>query len=399
MPKKQQSGLYRTKVKIGVAPDGKDIVKWVSGKTVRELENAKRRVIEHYITGQAVAQDCLFGDYAVAWYHTRKEPFVSPSTRNNYRTMLNRYLIPTFGKQNMRAISTNDLQAFVNQFSGESKSQITSALCTVQQIFAAATQDGLLHRNPSTGLQRPVATPPTSRRALTDAERERILDAIECHKYGAYLAVLFYTGMRPGEVRGLQWGDFDWDGDMVTVQRDVDYATGAASLGALKTAKAYRKIPIAQPLRDKLFPLRGNPDVLVFPGIDGRPMAQVTAIRMWIELMVSCGMAVTIDGPTCYGAGDIRGQYRPTITPYTMRHNFITMCWEQGLDVLVTREIVGHADYQTTMNIYTHLSNKHLEKAQQDLNAMFTAKKESCTKVAPIPAAKTTGKKKSPKSQ
>ena len=42
MPKKQKSGLYRTKIKIGVDAKGKDINKWVSGRTMAELEEAKR---------------------------------------------------------------------------------------------------------------------------------------------------------------------------------------------------------------------------------------------------------------------------------------------------------------------------------------------------------------------
>ena len=48
---------------------------------------------------------------------------------------------------------------------------------------------------------------------------------------------------------------------------------------------------------------------------------------MWIRLMLECGLADPIppDQPTGYGPGDIRGQYRPRITPHTMRHNFISM--------------------------------------------------------------------------
>lgn len=49
MPKKQKSGLYRTKVKVGTDQTGKPIVKWVSGKTQKELEDAKHEVIAHYV--------------------------------------------------------------------------------------------------------------------------------------------------------------------------------------------------------------------------------------------------------------------------------------------------------------------------------------------------------------
>ena len=79
MPKKQKSGLYRTKIKIGVDAQGKDINKWVSGRTMAELEDAKREARAYYIEGSALQTDQLFGAYATTWYHVRKEPRLSDS--------------------------------------------------------------------------------------------------------------------------------------------------------------------------------------------------------------------------------------------------------------------------------------------------------------------------------
>lgn len=379
MATKQKSGLYRTKVKIGVDADGKDINKWVSGKTKKELEENKRKAIAYYIDGTGVGNDRLFGDYAVEWYNVHKKPFVSDSTRNNYKTMFNKHILPVFGNRNLRAIRPAELQSFINEFEGKSKSQITCAITTLKAVFAAAKAERIIPSNPAENLRRPSATPPVEKLSFTDAEKARIVEQIHNHEYGPYLAVLYYTGMRPGEVRGLQWGDIDWEEGLIHVQRDVDYAGGQPATGALKTKAADRYIPIAADLEAVLYPMREAPGAFVFPGKEGKPLAQVTAIRMWIKLMVACDMADPIEDKTCYGSGDIRGQWKSRITPHAMRHNFITMCWEQGMDILLTMKLVGHADYQTTRNIYTHLSAKHLDNAKLQLDDMF---KKSCTKVA-----------------
>ena len=121
------------------------------------------------------------------------------------------------------------------------------------------------------------------------------------------------------------------------------------------------------------------PGAFIFHGANGKLLAQSTAIRMWIDLVVACDLVDPITDETCYGSDDIRGRYRPRITPHTMRHNSITMCWESGTDILLTMRIVGHTDYQTTRNIYTHLSRKHLDKAKAQMDNMFAADK---TKVA-----------------
>lgn len=365
---------YRSKVKIGVDAQGRDIVKYIQGYTRAELDQARQAVIARYITGEAPEADRLFGDYATEWFRVRKEPFISAATRNNYRTTLNRHLFPAFADRNLRAIRPAELQAFVNGYAGKSKSLITDIIGTLQAIFAAARQDGLVRLNPAEDLRRPKAKPAEERRALTQDERRRIEALFTTHEHGLYLATMFYTGMRPGEVRGLQWGDIDWTANLIHVQRDIDYAAGAR-VGELKTASSERFVPLAAPLRDLLLPARQLPTAFLFPGKDGAPLASVTARRMWLSLMAAAGLAdpIPADEPTCYGSGDIRGQYRARITPHALRHNFITMCWEAGMDIMLTMKLVGHTDYETTRNIYTHLSRRHLDAAQRQLDAMFGA--------------------------
>lgn len=379
MATKQKSGLYRTKVKIGTDENGKPINKWVSGSTKKELEQAKQNVIEYYITGTAAGGDITFGDFTIEWYNTNKKPFISHSTHCGYRTMLNKHIFPAFADRHMRAIRPVELQAFINEFEGASKSQITNALTLLNAIFAAAKAERIVLSNPAENLRKPASTPPKTKSAFTEDERRRIVEQTIQHPHGDYLAVMYYTGMRPGEVRGLKWGDFDWDAKLIHVQRDIDYAGGEAVVGTLKTKAADRYIPITAELESILYPKRELPDTFLFRGKNGNALAEATARRWWISLMAACGMAEDVRGTLNYSRKDIRGTLRPTVTPHTMRHNFITMCWEQGLDIMLTMKIVGHADYQTTRNIYTHLSSKNLNDAKLQLDSMF---KKSCTKVA-----------------
>lgn len=369
MPKRKTP--YRSKVKIGVGPDGKPINKWIQGSTRAELDEQRRRVIAYYITGEGLEKDRLFGEYAVEWYHVRKAPFVSEATRNAYRSTLNRRILPEFGERYLRAIKPMDLQRYMNGLKGMSVSRITLSLIVLKQIFRAALQDRLVEYDPTVGLIRPEATPPEHKRALTSEERARMAEIFPTHPHGLYLAVMYYTGMRPGEARGLQWGDFDWERNLVHVQRDVDYATHKPQLGAVKTKSSDRHIPIASELRDLLYPHRQAPAALLFPGTDGGPMSLNYSQKIWIDLMIACDMADPIPGAK--GTSLLR-TWTPRITPHTMRHNFVTMCWESGMDIVLTMRMVGHANFSTTRDIYTHLSEAHLDAAQTSLDAMFGGK-------------------------
>lgn len=382
MPTKQKSGLYRTKVKIGVDKNGNDVVKWISGKTKRELEEARAQIIEYYIDGAERPDDRLFGDYAVEWYQLRKKPFVSPSQQGAYRTMLNRHVLPEFGDRNLRAIRAADLQRFLNTFAHASASQITMALSVLHGVFGAAFADRILDADPTVRLQRPVHTPPKEKRALTPTERANIERTIAVHPHSEYLAVLYYTGMRPGEARGLQWGDIDWDENMIHVQRDLDFVTG--EYGSLKTRAADRYIPIVPPLREYLFPRRGVAEAPVVSSGNGKPLSVTSATRLWLTLMHESDMTVPIEvGEVNYSRGrELRGKVRAIITPHVLRHNFITMCWDMGMDVQLVAKIVGHSDINVTMAIYTHLDKTHVSRAADQLSAMFSSENPKSKKVA-----------------
>lgn len=363
---------YRSKVKIGVDANGKDIVKYIQGYTRAELARARKEVIAIYITGEAPAADRLFGDYAVEWFRVRKEPFISASSREAYRTALNKHLFPVLGDRNLRAITPLELQELLNGFAGKSKSLITSILATLRGIYGAALADRIVTRDPTERLVRPPATPTAVKPALTAEQRAALAAACASEPMGHYLALLYYLGCRPGEARGLMWQDVDWDRGLVHITRDIDYKASGQP-GALKNKASDRHVPMPAPLRAILQPLRGLPDTYIAHAQSGadKPLPKSSADRLWVNLMASAGLAVAAPDDGKFEKYDPRHKLRPLITPHALRHNYITMCWEHGLDPYETMKLVGHASITTTMDIYTHLSEAQMSKTAAKLDDMF----------------------------
>lgn len=371
MPKRKKP--YRSKVKIGVDADGKPIVKYIQGYTRAELDDARDAVIAKYITGEALANDRLFGDYAAEWYRVRKAPFVSASSKQSYRTALNKDLFPRLADRNLRAITALELQEIVNSFEGRSDTKITVIMATLRGVFGSALADRIVPTNPADHLIRPNAAEAIEKPSLTAEERTALISVCKEHPQGHYLALLYYLGCRPGEARGLQWGDIDWQTGRAHIQRDVDYKDGGKA-GSLKTKASKRPVPIPAALRALLAPLRNLPETYIVHGQDaGKPLAKTSAERLWVELMREAGL-VTAAEPNKYREGDPRSKYMPIFTPHTLRHNYITMCWENGLDPYETMKLVGHTSITTTMNIYTHLSEAQMSKTAAKLEDMFSGK-------------------------
>ena len=87
--------------------------------------------------------------------------------------------------------------------------------------------------------------------------------------------------------------------------------------------------------------------------------------------MAAAGLATASPDDGKFEKYDPRHKLRPMITPHALRHNYITMCWENGFDPYETMKLVGHASITTTMNIYTHLSEAQMAKTAAKLDDMF----------------------------
>ena len=121
-----------------------------------------------------------------------------------------------------------------------------------------------------------------------------------------------------------------------------------------------------------LLPVKGKKNEYVFHSRKGKPLSEASFRRMWLRLMTDCGCVewreidVDTDRPE-----DIRKQVKPTLTPHFFRHNYVTMLYEAGVEPLVAMKIVGHSNYQTTADVYTHIRDDMLKKATVNMADVF----------------------------
>lgn len=357
MATKQKSGLYRARIKIGVDDTGKDIYKYISAKTKKELEVNRQKAIAYYIDGTGLADDVLFGPYAIQWYRNFKEQTIKPSSQSTYRLLLNRYILPAFGDRRLRSIRLSDLQQFFASLNGYNSTYTVVSRTIFNGVFVTACADRIMDHNPmsiikSVRAPKAVTAPAVDKhRVLTREERRRITDLCANSRDALYIALLYYLGLRQGEAAGLRWGDIDWKEGMVHVQRTIDRFADNAP-GSLKTDASDRFVPMPQPLAELLTGLRGMPELYILHNKDGSPLSANQRRSLWQNLVNDfCGI--------------------PHITAHALRHNYITMCWEAGIDVYATARFVGHANVSTTLSIYTHLSQEREQQSIRHVKKIF----------------------------
>lgn len=156
------------------------------------------------------------------------------------------------------------------------------------------------------------------------------LPDFEAHQFGDYLMpmvlLVLNTGLRRGECFTLDWCDVDFEKSMLTVR--ADNAKSAKTRRVPLNAEAHRVLKSWRETNAK-----GNG--LVFPGENGEKM--VTIKTAWGNLMRVTGIS------------DFRF--------HDLRHHFASMLAMKGVDLNLIRELLGHADYATTLR-YAHVGDK-----------------------------------------
>ena len=149
-----------------------------------------------------------------------------------------------------------------------------------------------------------------------------------------FYSVLFWTGCRRGEALALTVNDIDFDTSTVSITKTLEPVHGGYRAQAPKTAASVRRVSIPRQLT---FILR---DWIDTTGAGGADM---------LFLFGTLGRAKETIHRKARAAG-LR-----EIRLHDLRHSHASMLVSMGFPPIVIRDRLGHADIQTTMNIYSHL--------------------------------------------
>lgn len=343
--KKNKRGVYKTRIVLGHDPvTGKSIGKWITAHTLKEMEQKKDEIRKAYITGASTqAADTLVTD-AVDDYIRTKSNVVGEASIILMNTVNNMYIKPAMANKRIKAVKRSDIQSMLNCMEGKNITYMKTVMRIFKAVFSIAYDDGVIPIDPTSHITLPAHKETAVKRALTADERSKIEEACVNN---VPLAILYYTGIRTGELRALSWADIDLTENVIHINKTCLRRADSFSNG--KTKSAVRDVPIVPQLRAILRKNHGLPNVRLFPCSQSYGTAEIK--RMFERIGIS------------------------GISAHTLRHNFVTLCWERGVDVMVTSRVVGHSNPSITMGIYTHLDKQHGKVIAKQLENLFDVAK------------------------
>lgn len=333
--KKRNDGRYRRYITI----DGKR--KAFYGTSQREVNEKIKDFLQN--SAERIAHGELFRDVREEWWEMHT-PSLSPTTVKGYTSSYNK-AVDRFGDEHIKDISIKEVSDYVNSL-GVSKKSRRNHLSVLSLIFEYAIIYYGLENNPCDHVVISQGAKTNHRRALTEREVSLIQANTEGLD-GLFRNMLLLTGLRRGELLALQYKDIDREKKCIYVTKSVWYEGNAPHIKTPKTDAGNRRVVLLDSLA-KLIP-EGSPSHYIFSDDGGKsPMHNKSSATLWNKYAKRIGL----DG----------------ITPHYLRHNYATMLYNSGVDVKTAQFLLGHADIQTTMNIYTHVSEDMLTEALEKLN-------------------------------
>lgn len=317
------------------------------------------------------------------------------TTYTNYVYMYNRFVRDEFGKRKIGDIKYSDVLYFYFHLLNDKNLQINT-LETIHTVlhptFQLAVRDDIIRNNPSDGVMAEIKKKPGKnhgvRHALTLEQQRAFMDyTSKSPVYGHWtplFTVLLGTGCRIGEIIGLRWEDLDFEKRLIDINHSVTYyprikgtykCEFAVSLP--KTKAGIRTIPMMDAVYEAFqqeYELQKELgfNSTVIDGMTGfifcnrfgnihNPQSVNRAIRRILE---------------SYNAEEIlnakKERRQPIIIPHFschhLRHTFCTRFCENETNVKVIQAVMGHANIETTMDIYAEVTDMKKTEAIENLS-------------------------------
>lgn len=309
----------------------------------------------------------LFSEIAQGWQDEAWEK-IRDGTKSCYEAPYKR-AVDRFGDTVAAEIEPNDISTHLQilKAQGLSASTIKKQKIVYKQIFQYAIMDKVygktIRNNPAINVKLPDNMPRAKQR---EAPEDEIVKKIRANAESAYFGMfaffLICTGFRRGEALAVQWKDIDFKKGTINCGETISHRSGVAKTAPPKTKNGYREVPLLPSLADVLIRPEDAADTdYVFYGEDpAKPMPQSTYNRRWKHYCVDMGFVT--DEPEVrtskQGKVYVVHDYKPSLTAHDLRHGYATMLFEADVDVYTAKDLLGHADIETTMAIYTHLRSR-----------------------------------------
>lgn len=356
-------GLYRWRFRY----DGLNYVGY--SKTLKQAEKElsdKRYEVEHglYCKEENITFDKWFNTWISTYKTNCKE-----SSLYEYKSTYEYHIKPEFGKRKLKLIRSEQLQVFINKMANKySATVVKECKHLLDGALKQAYKERKINRNPMEYVTMPKTKVPKKKGALSADQQQTFMNEAGSSRYYRLYKLATLTGMRIGEITGLQWSDVDFENREIHITHTMSYIPKRGLyLDTPKSKTSIRIIPMIDSAYALLKEQRKEQLKLklqlsqYWPSAEGiGNLVFTTQIGTGIQdTNIRRDMRKICDNLTDLGIN------RHDCTFHTLRHCFATRCIENGMEPKTLQTILGHATLAMTMDLYCDVMEHTKKEAMQ----------------------------------
>lgn len=314
-----------------------------------------------------------------------KKDNIRPTTYSSYEYIVRVHIKPNLGKAYLKELKPEQVQRFYNErkASGLSSRTVRYIHTVLHEALEQAVKNNLIVRNVCKSTTLPKQEK-REMRVLSVEEQNRFMDALSANKMGIAFKLFLASGMRRGELLGLNWKNVDLKEGVIRVTRSLSRTKvnfdneskenkTAILIQKPKTKKGERTIPLFSSIisdlkehkaaeKEKFINLGWDDikikqhfkDGLVFTNELGGHIEPRNLTRKFYSLVKAAGI--------------------PKANLHSLRHSFATRLLEMGVSPKVVQEILGHSTITLTLDTYSHVMPELKKDAVDKLGGLFENK-------------------------
>lgn len=364
-------------------------------KTITVTEKLSPKKLQEYLefeyakfkqeveTGEYRTPEKLtFAAFVEIWREKYGTGQLGKATLENYLFHLNGRIIPAIGHKKLEDIKTMHLVDLMQELENGSRKDGQEGKLSpgtvhyihraIRNVFNRAVEWKLIKSNPMDGLKKPKLET-RDLDVYTQEETNHIFACLENESdlWRLLITLALTTGLRRGELLGLEWKNINLDAGTIDVLQTVSFVKGGYEIKEPKTKTSKRRIELPPSLLPdlKAYKAKCNSERLacadlwqggeyffVFNSWNGKPLNPYSVKTWWTRFTKRRGIRY--------------------INFHALRHTSATLLLNQGLHAKIIQARLGHANITTTLNIYTHALREADQAAAGIFDNMLKSGKE-----------------------
>jgi integrase len=338
-------------VDLGYREDGRRARRYVYGRTRKEAHEKLGEAQRAATAGVSTTSKRLTVSAWLADWLEEARPTIRPATYVSYASIVRTHLTPALGRIPVARLTVSEVSAMLRAKSalGLSPRRVQLIRATLRRSLSRAIEHGLVTTNVAARAAGPRQEPHVIQ-PYEPAEARAFLEAAKGHRFEAAFVTALMTGLRSGELRGLEWGDVSLETRTLTVRRALQRIDGKWDRVEPKSRAGRRVVPLPPMVAEILAWHRiaqdrdrellgpdwiGSPFDLVFTTSIGTPIDDSNIGRAFQALTASAGLR--------------------RVRLHDLRHSAATFWLAAKIPARVVADMLGHSQVGLTLQVYSHV--------------------------------------------